>query len=214
MTPPVVAVLGGTGAEGSGLAARWVRAGYRVVVGSRDAARAAERAAAVGAEGMENLAAAEACGIAVLTVPFEAQRATLERVRPALQGKTLVDATVPLRRGRAMRVALPPEGSAARAAQEALGDGVRVVSAFQNVSAELLRDPDGPVDCDVLVSGDDPGARAEAVRLAEAAGMRAVEAGPLDNAAAAEALTSLLLWMNRRYGVRGAGIRVTGIGGG
>lgn len=208
---PVIAVIGGTGAEGSGLAARWVRAGYRTIVGSRDAAKAVECARAVGAEGMDNLAAARECDIAVLTVPYAAQKPTLEQLRDALAGKILVDVTVPLAAGRVMRVALPPEGSAARIAQDVLGESVRVVSAFQNVSADRLEDAEAAVDCDVLVAGDSPGARREVVKLAEAAGMRGIEAGPLDNAAAAEALTSLLIWMNRRYGSAGAGIRITGL---
>ena len=208
---PVVAVIGGTGAEGSGLAARWAKAGYRVIVGSRDARRAIESAAAIGAEGMDNRSAAEACDIAVLTVPYAAQRSTLEGLRDPLQGKILVDVTVPLAPPRVMRVQLPAEGSAAAIAQAALGEGVRVVSAFQNVSAHHLREPDGVADCDVLIAGDAPAARAEVARLAEAAGLRGVEVGPLANAAAAEALTSLLLWINRRYGSRGAGIRVTGL---
>lgn len=208
---PVVAVIGGTGAEGSGLAARWVRAGYRTIVGSRDAAKAAECAGAIGAEGMDNLAAAGSCDIAVLTVPYAAQKPTLEQLRDALAGKILVDVTVPLAAGRVMRVTLPPEGSAARIAQDVLGESVRVVSAFQNVSADRLEDAEAAVDCDVLVAGDSPGARREVVKLAEAAGMRGIEAGPLDNAAAAEALTSLLIWMNRRYGSDGAGVRITGL---
>ena len=208
---PVIAVIGGTGAEGSALAARWVRAGYRTIVGSRDAAKAAECARAVGAEGMDNLAAARECDIVVLTVPYAAQKPTLEQLRDALAGKILVDVTVPLAAGRVMRVALPPEGSAARIAQDVLGESVRVVSAFQNVSADRLEDAEAAVDCDVLVTGDSPEARREVVKLAEAAGMRGIEAGPLDNAAAAEALTSLLIWMNRRYGSAGAGIRITGL---
>ena len=208
---PVVAVIGGTGAEGSGLAARWAKAGYRVIVGSRDARRAIESAAAIGAEGMDNRSAAAACDIAVLTVPYAAQRSTLESLRDPLQGKILVDVTVPLVPPRVMRVQLPAEGSAAAVAQAVLGGGVRVVSAFQNVSAHHLRGPDGAADCDVLIAGDAPAARAEVARLAEAAGLRGVEAGPLANAAAAEAMTSLLLWINRRYGSSGAGIRVTGL---
>ena len=208
---PVVAVIGGTGAEGAGLAARWARAGYRVIVGSRAAERAAETAAGIGAEGMANEAAAAACDIAVLTVPFAAQRATLEGLRDALQGKILVDVTVPLVPPKVMRVQMPPEGSAAKIAQAVLGDGVRVVSAFQNVSADHLVDAGHKIECDVLVAGDDPAARAEVVKLAEAAGLRGIEAGPLDNAAAAEALTSLLIWMNRRYKSPGAGIRITGL---
>ena len=208
---PVIAVIGGTGAEGSGLAARWAQADYRVIVGSRDASRAVESAAAIGAEGMDNRSAAAACDIAVLTVPYAAQRSTLEGLRDPLQGKILVDVTVPLLPPRIMRVQLPAEGSAALIAQTVLGEGVRVVSAFQNVSADLLRGSGAAADCDVLITGDAPAARAEVMRLAEAAGLRGIEAGPLANAVAAEALTSLLLWINRRYGSHGAGIRVTGV---
>lgn len=208
---PVLAVIGGTGAEGSGLALRWAQAGYRVVVGSRSAERAIEVAAGFGAEGMDNPAAAAACDIAVLTVPYDAQRATLTDLRDALQGKILVDVTVPLVPPKVMRVQLPEEGCAARVAQTVLGDDVRVVSAFQNVSAGHLKDPDHVIDCDVLITGDDPAARAEVVKLAAAAGLNGIEAGPLDNAVAAEAMTSLLIWINRKYKSPGAGIRVTAL---
>lgn len=211
---PVIAVLGGTGAEGSGLAWRWAHAGYRVVIGSRAEDRARRTAAELGhgsIRGAANAAAAAAADIAVLTVPFAAQAPTLAEVGPALDGKILIDVTVPLIPPAVRRVQLPPEGSAAQIAQTLLGAGVRVVSAFQNVSARHLRDPDGEIDCDVLVCGDDPAARAAAVELAEAAGMRGVQAGPLANAAAAEALTSVLLWINRRYGIPGAGFRITGL---
>ena len=208
---PVIAVIGGTGAEGAGLAFRWGRAGYRVIVGSRTAEKAMAAAAEIGAEGMDNESAAAACDIAVLTVPFAAQGSTLAGLRDALQGKILVDVTVPLVPPKVMRVQLPPEGSAAAIAQQTLGDGVRVVSAFQNVSAHHLRDAAQSIDCDVLIAGDDPEARAEIVALAEAAGLRGIEAGPLDNAVAAEALTSLLIWMNRRYKSDGSGIRITGL---
>lgn len=208
---PVIAVVGGTGAEGSGLAARWARAGYRVIVGSRSADSAVEAARLIGAEGMDNAAAVAECDIAVLTVPYGAQGATLRDLREALQGKILVDVTVPLVPPKVMRVQLPEEGSAALAAQAILGEEVRVVSAFQNVSAGHLKDPDYVIDCDVLVTGDDPAARAEVVTLAEAAGLNGVEAGPLDNAVAAEAMTSLLIWMNRKYKSPGAGIRITAL---
>jgi len=204
-------VLGGTGAEGSGLAARWAAAGYRVLVGSRSEERAVEFAAEIGAEGMDNAAAAAACDIAVLTVPYQAQRATLTALREPLQGKILVDVTVPLVPPKVMRVQLPEEGCAAQIAQAVLGEGVRVVSAFQNVSAGHLNDPDHEIDCDVLVTGDDPAARGEVVKLAEAVGLTAIEAGPLDNAVAAEALTSLLIWINRKYRAPGAGIRITAL---
>jgi NADPH-dependent F420 reductase len=208
---PVIAVIGGTGAEGSGLAFRWAAAGYRVLVGSRSPERAAELAGEIGAEGMDNLSAAAACDIAVLTVPFAAQRSTLDDLRDVLQGKILVDVTVPLVPPKVMRVQLPDEGCAALIAQNVLGDGVKVVSAFQNVSAGHLKDPDHDIDCDVLVTGDDPAARAEVVKLAQSAGLAAIEAGPLDNAVAAEALTSLLIWINRKYKSPGAGIRITAL---
>lgn len=208
---PVIAVIGGTGAEGSGLAMRWAQAGYRVLVGSRDAARAAEMAVGFGAEGMDNQAAASACDIAVLTVPYAAQRATLTDLSAALHGKILVDVTVPLVPPKVMRVQLPDEGCAALVAQSVLGEDVRVVSAFQNVSASHLKDPEHVIDCDVLITGDDPEARAEVVKLASAAGLNGIEAGPLDNAVAAEAMTSLLIWINRKYKSPGAGLRITAL---
>jgi NADPH-dependent F420 reductase len=132
-------------------------------------------------------------------------------LRDTLQGKILVDVTVPLVPPKVMRVQLPEEGCAALVAQAILGDGVRVVSAFQNVSAGHLKDPDHVIDCDVLISGDDPEARGEVVKLAAAAGLNGIEVGPLDNAVAAEALTSLLIWINRKYKSPGAGIRITAL---
>lgn len=239
---PTVAVIGGTGKEGSGLALRWALAGYPVVVGSRDAARAAETAARIeqvarehysepgdeldraeiarrlarvttdrpAVRGMANRAAAEACTVAVLAVPYQVQLATLTEIKDALSGKILIDVTVPLMPPRVMRVQLPEGGSAVVKAQAMLGETVKVVAAFQNVSAAHLNDPDHAVECDVLVCGDDKAAREIAVRLAEAAGLRGWHAGPLANAAAAEALTSVLLFINRGYGIDGAGIRITG----
>ena len=211
---PAIAVLGGTGPEGSGLAYRWAHAGYRVIIGSRSEDRARSAATELGhdsIQGMVNLAAAEAADIAVLTVPFAAQTPTLTDVKFALDGKILVDVTVPLVPPAVRRVQLPPEGSAGQIAQSVLGEGVRVVSAFQSVSAHHLRDLDYAIDCDVLVCGDDPDARQAAVNLVQAAGMRGVQAGPLANAAASEALTSVLLWINRRYKVPSSGLRITGL---
>ena len=210
---PTIAVIGGTGAEGSGLATRWAAAGYRVLVGSRSAEQASIFAAAIGADAMDYVSAAAKCDIAVLTVPYEVQRAVLTNLKDSLQGKILVDVTVPLAAPKVTRVQLPAEGSAALIAQSALGEGVRVVSAFQNVSAAHLKNMDELIDCDVLVTGDDPAARSEVVTLAEALGLSAIEAGPLDNAVAAEALTSLLIWINRRYKSSGAGVRITRVPG-
>jgi 8-hydroxy-5-deazaflavin:NADPH oxidoreductase len=215
---PTIAVLGGTGQEGSGLALRWAHAGYPVVIGSRDAPRAEAKAAEIrerlgggAVEGGDNRRAAERGEIVVLTVPYAAHRATLEQVKDALAGKLLVDVTVPLMPPQVARVQLPPEGSAAVAAQRLLGAAVKVVSAFQNVSAHLLEDVAATVDCDVLVCGDDKEARAAVVALAEAAGMRGIHGGALANSAAAEALTSVLIFINRRYGLKSSGIRFTGL---
>ena len=214
---PVIAIVGGTGAEGSGLAIRWARAGYRVIVGSRSAERAAARADELSGhgqvEGAGNAEAASAADIGVVTVPFAAQRQTMTDIAEAARGKIVIDVTVPLVPPRVARVQLPPEGSAAAIAQAILGPETKVVSAFQNVAADHLADPGYELDCDVLVCGDGKEARAQAVALIEAAGLRGIEAGPLDNAVAAEALTSVLIWINRRYESPGSGIRITGLPG-
>lgn len=216
-----LAILGGTGAEGRGLALRFAHAGRQVVVGSRAADRAAEAAAALNRKlgreavsGADNRAAAAAADLAALTVPYAAQRATALAVAAELAGKILIDATVPLKPPRVARVQLPEGGSAVAALQAELGETVRVVSAFQNVSAHLLSNLDRDVDCDVLVCGDDAAACETVVALAKSIGLRAWRAGALANSAAAEALTSALIAINRRYKVPAAGIRITGVGDG
>lgn len=213
-----VAVLGGTGKEGAGLAKRWALNGYRVVIGSRDAERAQTRAAEMNEEiggeylsGLVNEEATQAADIVVLSVPYTAHKATLESVKPYLDGKVLVDVTVPLQPPQVRTVHLPEGGAAALEAQAYLGDGVTVISAFQNVSAEKLKDPDTEVNCDVLVCGDNADAKASVIRLVEAAGMKGIDAGPLANAVAAEALTPVLLHINKTYKVKGAGIRITNL---
>lgn len=217
-----LAIIGGTGAEGGGLAKRWSAAGYPVIIGSRSAERAEAKAEelnrvlvgleeAVPVRGLANEAAAAAGDIVVLTVPYGAHASTLEGIKGALQGKILVDCTVPLQPPKVTRVSLPAAGSAAMEAQALLGDEVQVVSAFQNVSASLLEDLKADVNCDVLVTGNDPEARARVVALAEAAGMRGIQAGTLENAAAAEALTSLLIFINKQYKIHGAGIQITNL---
>lgn len=217
-TPITIAILGGTGHEGSGLAARWARAGHRVILGSRSAERAAQAAATMSAqlqcavEGAANGEAADRAEVVVLTVPYSAQQATMADVAAQLAGKILIDVTVPLVPPKVARVQLPEGGSAVMALQQSLGPDVRVVSAFQNVAAHQLAELEREVDCDVLVCGDDEAAREVAIGLARDAGMQAWHAGPLANSAATEALTSLLLSINRRYGVtRGSGIRITGL---
>ncbi len=214
---PTIAVIGGTGALGSGFAQRWARAGYPVIIGSRSAenaaAKASEMAVAVkGAaiSGMENGAAAAAADIIVLTVPYANHEPMLQAVRAGAQGKILVDATVPLVPPRVARVQLPAAGSAAKEAQDFLGDGVQVVSAFQNVAADLLQDEGSRIDCDVLVCGNKREAREAVVALAKAAGLKAWHAGSIENSAAAEALTSVLIFINRNGGLHHAGIRITG----
>jgi 8-hydroxy-5-deazaflavin:NADPH oxidoreductase len=211
-----VAVLGGTGKEGGGLARRWAVNGYQVIIGSRSVEKAEAAAAALNAElggeylvGMENSAAAEAADLVVLSVPYSAHQATLEAVRDKLGGKILVDVTVPTPFPQAVVV---PEGKAAALEAAALvGDDVRVVSAFQNVSAAKLKQLGTPVDTDVLVTGDDAEAKRDVIALVEAAGMRGIDAGPLGNAVAAEALTAVLFYVNKTYKVKGAGIRITGL---
>ena len=215
-TLPVIGILGGTGALGKGLAIRWAAAGYPIVIGSREGAKAeaaaselAAGARAVAVRGMDNLAAAHVAEIAVVTVPFANHLAILRDVHGELSGKILVDTTVPLMPPKVAIVQLPPEGSAAVAAQRLLGGTVRVVSAFQNVAAHKLQ-AGQPIDCDVLICGDDKAARETVIGLAKAIGLRGIDAGPLANSVAAEALTSILIGINRRYKVDGAGIRITG----
>jgi NADPH-dependent F420 reductase len=218
---PTLAILGGTGDLGTGLARCWVEAGYRVIIGSRTEAKAqaavedmltvmAGRGVAdIRAEAMENLAAARAANIVALTVPFSHQASTLEYVKPALEGKILIDVTVPLVPPKVARVQLPEGGSAGEIAQALLGEGVDVVSAFQNVAADHLQRGRGS-DCDVLVSGNSKQARTAVIQLVEAAGMRGFHAGRIQNAAAAEALTSVLININRQYKCH-AGISITGL---
>jgi len=215
-TKPTIAVIGGTGALGSGFAMRWARAGYPVIIGSRSADSAAAKAAGMATAtggtvtGLENGAAAKAADIVVLTVPYANHKPMLEAVRDGAQGKILVDATVPLVPPRVARVQLPEAGSAAKEAQDFLGEGVQVVSAFQNVAADLMQDMDSKIECDVLVCGNKKEAREVVVTLATAAGLKAWHAGSIDNSAAAEALTSILIFINRNGGVHHAGIRITG----
>lgn len=214
---PVIAVIGGTGDLGTGLVFRWARAGYHVIVGSRKAESAVEAAAAMKArlpnshvEGMENSAAATKADVVCMTVPFSHQQDTLAVIHSAVQGKIFIDVTVSLKPPKVGTVQLPPEGSAGVIAQKTLGENVRVVSAFQNIAAAHLND-EHDIHCDVLVTGDDVDAREVVVQLAKAAGMKAWHAGPIANSAATEALTSVLITLNKRYKIAGgAGIVITG----
>ena len=214
-----IAVLGGTGKEGSGLVLRWAQSGYRVLIGSRAAERAVAKAEELNqvlgdelVHGMSNPEAAAEADLIVLSVPYSAHKPILESVKDAVQGKVVVDVTVPLKPP-AIRTVHVPEGNAASLeAQGLLGNNVKVVAAFQNVSAAHLKDLGHDVECDVLVCGDDDEAKAEVTQLIEAIdGMRAIDAVPLANAVAAEALTPVLLYIHKRYKLTGAGIRITGL---
>lgn len=213
---PTIAMIGGTGNLGQGLAYQLAKRGYPMVIGSRAAAKAESSARELTQRigraiiGTDNAAAASAGDIVILTVPWAHHRSTLESIRDAVQGKILVDTTVPLVPPKVTRVQLPAGGMAAEQAQALLGADVRVVSAFHNVAAAHLQADGAHHDSDVLVCGNDREARQQVVDLAQAIGMRAWHAGPIENSAVAETLTSALIFINRFYKIRGAGIRITG----
>jgi NADPH-dependent F420 reductase len=213
-----VAVLGGTGKEGKGLAYRWAKAGYKVLIGSRSSEKAVTAAGEImelldgtgSVVGMNNLEAAQQANIVVLTVPYAAHRDTLESVKEAVKGKLFIDVTVPLVPPKVSKVQMPPAGSAAQEAKEILGEGVEVVAAFQNISHEHLLG-EGDVECDVLVTGSSKDARHEALKLVEAAGLVGWDAGPIENSVVVEGLTSVLIYINKQYGSTHSGIKITGV---
>ena len=215
-TPKKISILGGTGDLGTGLAIRWAKAGHEMIIGSRTLTKAQNAVAelkkispSTEAQAFENPDAAAAGDIVVLTVPAEHQISTLATVRDGLKGKILIDVTVPLIPPKVGTVQLPDEGSAGKRAQAFLGDDVQVVTAFQNVAAHLLQ-TDVQVECDVLVCGNKRAARQVVIDLAVEAGLRAWHAGPIENSAAAEALTSILIQINRRHDIFHSGIRIVG----
>jgi hypothetical protein len=223
MTRPI-AVIGGTGPAGSGLALRWARAGETVIIGSRDKARAEATADTIRqragenaqVSGMENSAACAASELLVLTVPFESQAALLKQLKPAMRpGSILIDATVPLAAsigGRASRTLGVWQGSAAQQTAELVPKGISVVAAFQNVSAEILNsDSNQDIDCDVLVCSDDPNATQITMELAaKIKRVRSIDGGKLENARIVEQITALLIGLNIRHKGHG-GIRITGL---
>ena len=221
MTKPTLAVIGGTGEEGSGLALRWAADGYSVLIGSRSRERAVAAAAELRSMlppelparigGDSNAGAAAAADVIVLSVPYSSQTGILEQIRAGCRGKTVVSVVVPLKPPRVSRLWRPKGGSAAEEAQALLGEEARVVAAFQNISATHLRELDHTVDCDILVTGDDKEAKQTAIELARAAGMRGIDAGPLLNSSVSEGLTAVLIGINIRNKVKGSGIRVTGV---
>ena len=213
-----IAILGGTGKEGKGLAYRWARAGYRVVIGSRKEEKAFAAAQEISemlggeasVEGRDNLRAAKEADIVVLTVPYAAHRETLESVKDELKGKILIDVTVPLVPPKVATVQMPAAGSAAQEARQIVGKETEVCAAFQNISHEHLLD-NSPVECDVLVTGTSKEARAETLKLVEAAGLTGWDAGPIENSVVIEGLTSVLIGINKKYGSTHAGIKITGV---
>lgn len=214
----IVSILGGTGEQGPGMALRWAKAGVEVIIGSRQHDKAAGVAAELNQElgrhlikGMANPEAAAAADVVALTVPFSAHRSTIESVKAHLQGKIFIDVCVPLDEKNPRKMHLPPAGSATQEAQEILGEGVKVVAAFQNVSAHELRHHEHPIDCDVLVCGNDKDARQTVIQLVEQMGLHAVDAGLVYNAPVVESLTALLIGLNIRHKVKGSGIRITGL---
>lgn len=213
---PTLSIIGGTGDLGSGLARGWSKAGYPVILGSRASEKAQQAAAALQAEGFNNIsgatnvAAAEKGEIIIVAVPFSNYEASLAEIKDAVKNKIVVTAVVPLVPPKVFIVQLPQAGSAALMAQAALDSSTKVVGAFHNVGAQKLH-TGGKADCDVLVFGDDAEARVEIIKLANAVSNRGVDGGALANSAAAEALTSVLIAINRKYKVKGAGLSISGL---
>ncbi|HEX6269276.1 MAG TPA: NADPH-dependent F420 reductase [Anaerolineales bacterium] len=213
-----IGVIGGTGKEGKGLAFRWAKAGYRVLIGSRSEEKAVTAASEImqllegssSVVGVTNPEAAQQSDIVVLTVPYAAHRETLESLKEALKGKLLIDATVPLVPPKVTKVQMPAAGSAAQEAREIVGEEVQVVAAFQNISHELLMD-ERDIESDVLVTGTSKDARQEALKLVEAAGLAGWDAGPIENSVVLEGLASVLIYINKQYGSTHAGIKITGV---
>jgi hypothetical protein len=214
-----IAILGGTGRQGSGLAMRWARAGHQVIIGSRMADKAERVAAELTARldgmatvvGLENPAAAAACEVAVLSVPYSSQLPILASVRDELAGKLLISTVAPLKPPRVSWAWRPEAGSAAQEAQDYLGDAIPVIIAFQNISAGHLADLDHQIDCDVLICGDGKAQKMVVESLVADAGARALDAGPLVNASVVEGLTAVLIGLNARGRTRDLGIRITGL---
>ena len=213
-----IAVLGGTGKEGKGLAYRWAKAGYKVLIGSRSSERSVTAASEImelaegntSVVGTSNREAAQLAEIVVLSVPYAAHRETLESVKDVLKGKILVDVTSLSVPPMVTKVMTLPAGSATQEAREIVGEGVEVVAAFQSISHKhLLTDED--VDCDVLVTGTSKDARAEVLKLVEAAGLIGWDAGPIENSVVVEGLASVLRYINKQYGSTYAGVRITGV---
>jgi len=218
LTSKVIAIIGGTGKEGTGLAYRWTRAGIKVIIGSRKLEKAQKAVDDlmnlagnhIDVSGMENAEAARLADIVVLTVPYEAHKVTLESIKAEMSGKIFIDVSVPIAPPKVTRVQMPPAGSALQEAKQILGPEVKVASAFQNVSyTRLLKDED--VGCDILVCGEGRETRDLVLGLVEMMGLVGWDAGPIENSMVVEGLTSILIGINKRFKVEGSGIRITNV---
>ena len=217
-TSKIISIIGGTGKEGKGLAFRWAKAGFEIIIGSRLEEKAQSAAGEINqllAEnkfkvvGKDNIAAAKLGEIIVLTVPFSVHREMLASIKEAVQGKLFIDVTVPVVPPKVTKVQMPPAGSAALEAKEILGEDVKIVTAFQNISYERLMD-DGDIDCDILVCGEKE-SRQMVIGLIREMGLTAWDAGPIENSMVVEGMTSILIGLNKQFGIQNAGIKITGI---
>jgi hypothetical protein len=213
-----IAIVGGTGKEGKGLAYRWGKTGHQIIIGSRDPFRAEATANELNLKlpnnvisGMENKEAASEGQIVVLTVPYSVHRETIINLKDAIPGKLIIDVTVPLVPPKVTKVQMPLAGSAAQEANDILGSSVQLTAAFQNISYENLINFDQNYECDVLVTGTSKEARLRTLALVKDAGFIGWDAGPIENSVVLEGLTSILIGINRTYGSTKAGIRITGV---
>lgn len=212
-----IAILGGTGKEGAGLALRWAQAGHSIIIGSRDAERARAKAAELRERshrlpiiGHTNLEAAELGEVVVLALPANGLSATLPEVREATRGKVVVSTVVPLTFGGPRLFTPPPQGSAAEEVQELLPEA-RVVAAFHHIAAHELAEADHAIECDLLVCGGEAAAKDVVSTLGVSLGLRVIDVGPLANAGPVEGITALLATINRRYKLKNSGIKITGL---
>lgn len=213
-----IAILGGTGKEGMGIGYRWAKAGHEITIGSRQESKALEAATKleellgnkIKIQGKENLEAAKDAELLVLTVPYSAHKAMCEYIKDVSQGKIVIDVTVPLVPPKVTKVQMPPAGSATLEAKEILGENTSVVAAFQNISYEHLLE-DGEVNCDVLVTGDSKASREFVIKLIQEGGLVGIDAGPIENSVVVEGLTSILIGINKQFGIHDSGIKITGI---
>lgn len=213
-----IAVVGGTGKEGMGLGLRWANGGHVIVIGSRDAARARAKAEELTSRvnagritGLENAEAASSAELVVLTVPYAGLAKTLPEVKAACRGKVVVSTVVPLTFGTGRLFTPPAVGSAAEEAQAFLGPEAAVVAAFHHIAAHELSSLGHPIECDLLLCGDDPTAKERVAELGRSMGLRALDIGPLSNAGPLEGITAVLTTINRRYKLKNSGIKITGL---